>query len=172
MQRRSLILSAVLVLSSLAFGAVALAGNGALAGDLERIRGALARYNSTAQAEQDGYVPSSPCEELPGAGAMGIHYVNPALMAPGIDPLRPEILLYLPDADGKLKLIGVEYFQADADQDISTNADRPSVFGQPFDGPMDGHAPGMPIHYDLHVWLFEANPAGVFAAWNPAISCP
>ncbi len=172
MQRRPLILSVVLVLSSLAFGAAALAGNGALAGDLERVRGALARYNSIGQAERDGYVPASPCEQLPGVGGMGIHYVNPGLMAPGIDPLRPEILLYLPDADGNLKLIGVEYFQADADQDLTTDDDRPSVFGQPFDGPMEGHAPGMPRHYDLHVWLFEANPAGVFAVWNPAVSCP
>lgn len=167
---RRVLISGVLLVLSLAFGTLALAGNGPLAGDLERIRGALARYNSVAQAERDGYIPGSPCEEQP-AGGMGIHYVNPALMAPGIDPLRPEILLYVPNANGQLKLVGVEYFQADADQDLTTDGDRPSAFGQPFDGPMEGHAPGMPRHYDLHVWLFEANPAGVFAVWNPAISC-
>jgi hypothetical protein len=29
----------------------------------------------------------------------------------------------------------------------------------------------MPVHYDLHVWLFDSNPAGVFAAWNPSVDC-
>ena len=37
----------------------------------------------------------------------------------------------------------------------------------PFDGPMLGHEPGMPIHYDLHAWLWKQNPSGMFARWNP-----
>lgn len=45
------------------------------------------------------------------------------------------------------------------------------MFGQPFDGPMPGHEPGMPVHYDLHVWVGRANPAGVFSPWNPKVSC-
>ena len=36
---------------------------------------------------------------------------------------------------------------------------------------MTGHSPGMPVHYDLHVWLFDSNPDGVFAPWNPSVSC-
>jgi hypothetical protein len=32
---------------------------------------------------------------------------------------------------------------------------------------MPEHAPGMGWHYDLHVWVAEANPSGVFAAFNP-----
>ena len=71
-----------------------------------------------------------------------------------------------------MKLVAVEYFSVDADQDLATAGDRPSVLGHPFDGPMPGHTPTMPIHYDLHVWVAENNPAGVFAQWNPAISCP
>jgi hypothetical protein len=35
----------------------------------------------------------------------------------------------------------------------------------------DGH-PEMPIHYDLHVWLYRHNPAGMFAMWNPSVHCP
>ena len=27
-------------------------------------------------------------------------------------------------------------------------------------------------HYDLHVWLWKTNPAGTFAATNPALKCP
>jgi hypothetical protein len=52
-----------------------------------------------------------------------------------------------------------------------THDDRPSLWGRPFDGPMTGHDPGMPVHYDLHVWLYDSNPAGVFAPWNPSVSC-
>jgi hypothetical protein len=29
----------------------------------------------------------------------------------------------------------------------------------------------MPEHYDLHAWVWQANPAGMFAAWNPTVSC-
>ena len=49
----------------------------------------------------------------------------------------------------------------------------PEIFdGQPFDGPMAGHNPEMPWHYDQHVWLYVDNPDGLFAMWNPAIECP
>jgi hypothetical protein len=30
----------------------------------------------------------------------------------------------------------------------------------------------MPIHYDLHVWLWKKNPSGMFARWNPTVTCP
>ncbi|MBA2720346.1 MAG: hypothetical protein H0U52_14075 [Chloroflexi bacterium] len=82
-----------------------------------------------------------------------------------------EGLLYAPNQDGQLKLVGVDYLKADAGGSLATAGDRPSVFGTPFDGPMPGHGPGMPVHYDLHVWLAERNPNGLFAQWNPAISC-
>jgi hypothetical protein len=49
--------------------------------------------------------------------------------------------------------------------------DRPSVLGVPFDGPMPAHEPGQPIHYDLHMWLWVNNPAGLFAPWNPKVTC-
>ena len=59
----------------------------------------------------------------------------------------------------------------DADQNLATDGDRPSIFGVPFDGPMPGHNPTMPIHYDLHVWFWEDNPLGEFVPFNPAVSC-
>jgi hypothetical protein len=27
------------------------------------------------------------------------------------------------------------------------------------------------VHYDLHVWTEVANPAGVFAPFNPKVAC-
>ena len=85
---------------------------------------------------------------------------------------KPEILVYEPTPSGKLRLGAIGYFQADADQDLATDPDRPQLFSMPFDGPMLGHETGMPVHYDLHVWLYRHNPAGLFAMWNPRVRCP
>ncbi len=146
-----------------------------IAAQLAQVKTANDRYSSVDAAKADGYVPASPCESRPGtgfpAGGMGFHHINPAAAGDQvINALKPELLLYAPTPSG-LELIGVEYFKADADQNLSTDADRPTLFGRAFDGPMLGHAPGMPIHYDLHVWLYKPNPSGMFAVWNPAVSC-
>ena len=170
MRRLLSILAGGLLVASVGIG-ITLAGDGRLSPELQAVRAAVAKYHSVDQALADGYFAASPCESSP-AGTMGIHYINPALFGPGIDPKQPEILLYVPRADGSHELVGVEYFAADADQNLGTDGDRPSIFGRAFDGPMPGHAPGMPIHYDLHVWVAETNPSGVFAQWNPAIACP
>ena len=161
----ALVAAAVLV-------APALSGGGPLSPELREIRSAVARYHSFAQAEADGYtVENEPCIASP-AGTMGIHAINLALMADdAIDAGRPEILLYVPKGNGKLELVGIEYWKADADQSLATNGDRPSLFGRAFDGPMPGHSPVMPAHYDMHVWVAEANPSGVFALFNPAVAC-
>jgi hypothetical protein len=40
---------------------------------------------------------------------------------------------------------------------------------------MEGHHPLMPgalHHYDLHVWLWKENPAGMFSPTNPGLKCP
>lgn len=155
--------------------AAAFAGDGSLPSELQKVRSAVARYHSFEQAERDGYWirPGEPCVASP-AGTMGVHAINLALMADDeIDPARPEILLYVPNENGGLKLVGVEYWKRDADQNLGTAGDKPSLFGQSFDGPMPGHGNwGMPIHYDLHAWVAEKNPSGAFAMFNPAVSCP
>lgn len=138
-------------------------------GTLSVVRQVTAKYHDVQVALADGYVPVSPC--VAGEdGVMGIHYANPALLGQSVDVRRPAMLLYVPGDDG-LELAGVEYFQADADQDVTTDGDRPSVLGQAFDGPMAGHGGGMPVHYDLHVWVWKHNPAGTFAEYNPALVC-
>ena len=99
---------------------------------------------------------------------MGIYFLNPALVGPVPDPMRPQILLYEPAGDGPC-LIGAEWFIP-----LATGIkERPSLCGRPFE-PMEGYAPLMPVevqHYDLHVWLFKANPAGMFYEANPAVKC-
>jgi hypothetical protein len=134
---------------------------------LARVRAATAKYHDISVAVADGFTPTEDC--VPG---MGYHYVNFGRVADGaIKPTEPEILLYVPSPDG-LRLGGVEYMQDDADQNLTTDGDRPSVFGQPFEGPMLGHEPGQPIHYDKHVWIWQHNPAGAFSPDNPRVTCP
>jgi hypothetical protein len=139
---------------------------------LATARAASAKYHDVNMAIADGFAATDACAELPGVGGMGYHYVNMAnLLEPGVDPANPEILLFVQTQDG-LRLAGVEYMAIDADQDITTDGDRPSLFGVLFDGPMPGHEPGMPVHYDLHAWVWLNNPDGLFAAWNPRAICP
>jgi len=128
------------------------------------------RFRAVGAALAAGYAAASPCEASP-EGGMGFHYVNQAAIAdPAIDPMKPEILVYAPSAGG-VELVAAEYFKVDADQDLATDGDRPKLFGRAFDGPMQGHAPGMPRHYDLHVWLWKRNASGMFAQWNPDVRC-
>jgi hypothetical protein len=107
-------------------------------------------------------------------GGMGIHYVNLArLEDPATNLLEPEILLYV-ESGGRLKLVGVEYMtEVGTLNDPVPNPAPPApvLFGRPFDGPMPGHEEGMAPHYDLHAWLWQANPAGIFAIFNPTVSC-
>jgi hypothetical protein len=162
--RRALILLGV---GAVALTAVGSAGAMPLGGDLQAAKAASARFHSVKQAQRAGYVRESPC--IPGEG---FHYGNMSLLGDtAVDARRPELVLYELKPNGKLRLVGVEYFKVDADQNLATDDDRPSLFGRPFDGPMAGHFPGQPIHYDLHVWLWERNPNGMFAFPNPNVDC-
>jgi hypothetical protein len=141
--------------------------------DLQRARAATLKFRDVDVARAEGYAAAPECAQDPKYGGMGIHYTNRALVTDGkLEVTKPEILVYEPMPSGKLRLGAIEYFQADADQDLGTSPDRPQLFGMPFDGPMLGHEDGMPIHYDLHVWLYRHNPAGLFAMWNPRVHCP
>jgi hypothetical protein len=150
-----------------------------LTAQLAKVKAALNKYRDVDVAKADGYAPASPCEQIPKlklqtsfGGGMGIHYVNNALMKPGpFNVTKPPILVYAPKVGGGLQLVAAEWFKPDADQNVMTDGDRPSLFGRQFDGPMLGHAPGMPIHYDLHVWLWKHNADGMFAEWNPDVTC-
>ena len=136
------------------------------------VREATARYHHPAAALADGYVATEHCIEDPALGGMGFHYVNPALLVdPALDQTKPEVLLYESLPGGKLRLVAVEWFAVDPDQDVTTDDGRPSLFGVPFDGPMLGHEPGMPVHFDLHAWIWKHNPGGTFSAWNAEVGC-
>jgi hypothetical protein len=151
-----------------------------LAPELAKVRSALDKYRDPVVAVHDGYFSTLGCVEYPVAGAagevpypvggMGVHFFNVSLIGPELDPMKPQVLVYEPKGD-KLVLAAAEWFVP-----LATGVkERPTLFGRPFDGPMEGHHPLMPSsmnHYDLHVWLWKENPAGMFSPTNPSLKCP
>ena len=103
------------------------------------------------------------------AGGMGVHFLNVGLIGPQLDTLRPQVLIYEPHGDS-LRLVAAEWFVP-----TQVTKTRPTIFGHAFDGPMEGHHPIMAAdihHWDLHVWLWKPNPAGMFSPTNPDVRCP
>jgi len=162
----------LLVLASVAYAATGVS-DPVVFRELAQVRQATAKYHDVNVALADGFIRTPECVESPDGG-MGIHFINPVrLMDPAENILEPEILLYIETASG-LKLIGVEYFSGIGAPDTPVPDPAPPapiLFGRPFDGPMEQHEPGQPPHYDLHVWVWQANPSGIFAPFNPNVSC-
>lgn len=145
--------------------------------DIEAMRSALAKYKDPYVAIRDLYLSTVGCVhydgmKMPGhmeypKGGMGIHFVNLTVQGP-LDPLKPNVLIYEP-VGGKLELVAAEWLVP-----LSVAKERPALFGQPFQGPMEGHEPLIPkdfVHYDLHAWLFKDNPLGMFSPTNPDVTC-
>lgn len=136
------------------------------------VREATAQYQNVSTAEADGYQAVGECVGIPGVGAMGIHYLNTDLIGDAeLNATQPEVLVYAPTDDGELRLVSVEYFVVTEAWHETHDIEKPTLFGQEFNGPMRGHGEGEPVHYDLHVWLWEVNPDGLFAQFNPFVSC-
>jgi hypothetical protein len=162
----------LVVLASIAYAATGVTDPVVLQ-QLAQVRQATAKYQDVNVALADGFIRTPNCVQSPDGG-MGIHFINIArLMDPAVNILEPEILLYVETENG-MKLLGVEYMFAIGAPDAHVpNPAPPSpiIFGRPLDGPMEQHEPGQPPHYDLHVWVWQANPSGMFAMFNPNVSC-
>jgi hypothetical protein len=133
---------------------------------VEIVRGATQQYQDVSNAV--GYSPALGCVSGPDHGAMGIHYVNGSLLNGPIDPTHPQALIYEPQSNGELKLVGVEFIiLASA---LPPNA-APQVEGHLMlfvDGP---NRYGLPPFFELHVWAWRDNPQGPFVDWNDHVSC-
>lgn len=151
-----------------------------LSPELAEVREALDQYRDPYLAVRDGYLSTLGCIVYPEGGeegevkydrgAMGVHFMKPQLLDGELDRTEPEILVYDREPDGTLRLVAAEWMVPEQAAD-----GRPTLFGQEFQGPMEGHEPLMPTafhHYDLHAWLWRDNPAGRFAPTNPAMECP
>jgi hypothetical protein len=161
------------------------------------IRTATAKYADVAVAEQDGYMrdPNNMCvtAEMVGApaeaGSMGIHYFRPDLLGVTnpqppvsggdgvIDVNLPEILVYEPQVDGSLQLVAAEYLVFQDAWTAAGNAEPPALVGQSFFSMADDPATPMDEahefapHHELHVWTGRDNPNGLFAEFNPSVTC-
>jgi hypothetical protein len=171
-------LLAALLLSSGAIAGASAHGRGSVGLDLLRAAIATARFHSTAQATRAGYgpfpegVPLHECiSSFDDTGAMGFHWLNGDLLTPDLNPARPEVLVYAPDKHGRLRLAALEYVVFKADWVAAHGDTVPELFGQMF---MDSGFPNrydIPQFYALHVWLWKPNPSGLFAPFNPKVSC-
>jgi hypothetical protein len=136
----------------------------------ETVRQATAQFKDVKKAERAGYALLHGCVSGPQEGAMGIHFANGNLVGDGVlDARRPEALLYEPK-DGKLQLVGVEYVVL-ADAWNTKHSTPPVLMGQLFNYVSTPNRYGLPAFYELHVWALKNNPDGMFADWNPHVSC-
>jgi hypothetical protein len=134
------------------------------------VRQSTAPFQDAQAAVAAGYVLSGGCVSGPELGAMGVHYVNAALVGDGaVDAARPEALVYEPQ-DGQLRLTAVEYIVL-AEQWDAANPHPPVLHGQHFHFVPAPNRSGLPAYYELHVWAWKRNPHGTFADWNPRVSC-
>ena len=125
---------------------------------LDAVRNATAKFIDVAAAEAAGYhdigllVPH-----------MGWHYMKDELVDGKFDPTQPELLVYADDpCGGKRKLVAVEYAVP-----LSLSKHAPVGFvgrADEWDANQDFHL------WTLHAWVFEFNPDGVFAPFNPRVN--
>jgi hypothetical protein len=124
--------------------------------------------NNTAAA---GYGPAFGCVSGPDHGAMGIHYINGALVGDGlIDETTPEALIYEP-VGKKMRLVGVEYIVDSATWLAANNNVPPQLEGQAFQLIASPNRFGLNPFFELHVWAWRDNPQGAFVDWNNDVSC-
>lgn len=139
---------------------------------LAEVRRLTAPYHNIEKAVAAGYVLDAACISHPTLGAMGYHAVNYTLRNDGaINLLEPDVLVYEKKPNGGYRLVAVEYFElvSSWEAEHGAGAAPPTLFGA--NVPISDHPPFGP-HYELHVWLFKHNPSGIFANWNPTVSCP
>jgi len=135
------------------------------------VRDSTERFKDVSQAEKEGYALQFGCVSGPDSGAMGLHYINGALVGAGIiDPTHPPIVIYEAQPNGHLKLIGAD-FLVFADAWDKKNQGPPELMGQLFHYWESPNRFGLPAFYTLHVWAWKDNPNGAFVNWHPNVSC-
>jgi hypothetical protein len=150
----------------------------ALHDELAQVRRVTARFHDLDAALEAGYELGwvngsgariiAGCVAHPTAGAMGYHYFNKQLMDDlAVDVLKPEVLVYESAPNGDRKLVAVEWVARGPNSNPPGVSEAPSVLG------MHMHilVPAVGF-YIMHAWVWKPNAAGMFADWNPEVSCP
>ena len=132
-----------------------------LAAHVRAANGRFLTFNPDA-LKKEGYA-AIPCTSSIDGGAMGIHYVNGAYLGDVVSKIeRPQAVMYEPDAQGHMHLVGVEYI---------TFKGPATLEGQLFAFQNSPNRYGLDPFYELHVWAWKQNPRGAFADFNPHVTC-
>ena len=135
------------------------------------VRDSTERFKDVTVAEKEGYALQFGCVSGDDFGAMGLHYINGALVNSGVlDATRPQIVIYEAMPDGTRKLIGADFLVI-ADGWDKTHSGPPELMGQFFHLFTSPNRFGLPPFYTLHVWAWKKNPKGAFVNWHPNVSC-
>ena len=138
---------------------------------IKLVRESTERFKDVTVADHEGYELQFGCVSGPDYGAMGMHFVNFPLVFDGVlDAAKPEIVIYEPLPNGRLRLIGADYLVL-ADAWNATHSAPPQLGGQLlhfFEAP---NRFGLPPFYTLHVWAWKENPTGAFVNWHANVSC-
>jgi hypothetical protein len=136
--------------------------------DLATVRSATAKYQRFELAMEEGWVDPFGCIESLTQGAMGFHYLNLDRFDQHLNLSQPEVLIYEQGPQGQMKLVAVEFIIPAA---AWAEDDSPTFLGQTLQYKTTvGPFPVDP-YYELHVWVWRHNPSGIFADWNPNVSC-
>ena len=135
------------------------------------VRESTEKFTDVEAAQGAGYALLFGCVSGGDYGAMGLHFVNLPLVGDGlVDVTKPEIVLYEPGPDGRLRITGADFLVYAADWD-KTHTGAPELNGQFFHYFEAPNRFGLPAFYTLHVWAWKDNPNGTFTNWNPSVSC-
>jgi len=171
---RARFIAAIALMSVIAVlgAAVASAGDNGDGRNLGDVRAATTPFHNLDIAMAAGYGPVKGCAQKPGVGAMGQHYVKGALVGdPALDTLRPEALVYEPRAGGGYRLVAIEYIVLKDAWHAANGSNPPRLFGKQLELVTAPNAYQLPDFYEIHLWLWKKNPLGLFADWNPRVSC-
>ncbi|MBS1818754.1 MAG: hypothetical protein JSU08_12550 [Acidobacteria bacterium] len=136
---------------------------------MRQVRQGTEMFRDLQQALNAGYAQFLGCVSGPQEGAMGVHYVNGALVDGEVDASRPEALIY-EFKNGVARLVGVEFVVPAAAWD-ATHDGPPVLEGQTFQFNGAPNRYRLPAFYELHVWAWRDNPSGTFVDWNTRVSC-
>jgi hypothetical protein len=143
----------------------------------DQVRAGTARFRDINVAFHEGYSAATTCVSGPDTGAMGVHLVHmksgqPDRVADGqLVVGEPEALIYEPQANGGMRLVGVEFIEIASDWNNRNPMGPPSVAGNLMNLESEPNRFGLPAFYELHVWAWEDNPRGSFADWNTQVTC-
>ena len=178
--------------------ALLVAGCGTAAAEptLEEVKSAAERFRDVKVAIAEGYTTDNKCvtAEMLGypaeQGAMGLHYVRRDLLGlpdkpsgrvngtgTSTDFRKPAMLVYEPQPDGTLELVAVENLVFASAWHEEAGDKPPEFRGARYillkDDPRTklDEAHNYEPHYELHAWVFRDNPNGMFAPFNPSVTC-